>query len=71
MQAGLITSPFGPRGSAFHDGLDIAAEEGSAVYAAGDGRVIYSDQIPGMNIVIVSTTMADHGLRAQFAQRGA
>jgi murein DD-endopeptidase MepM/ murein hydrolase activator NlpD len=74
MQAGLITSPFGPRGVSFHDGLDIAAEEGTPVYAARDGRVIYSDHIPGYgNIVIVSherglTTVYAHNSRNEVRE---
>jgi len=51
---GTLTSLFGPRGASFHDGIDLAAPEGTPVYAARDGRVIYSDQIPGYgNIVIL------------------
>lgn len=54
MQGGTLTSRFGPRGDSFHDGIDLAAQEGTLVYAARDGRVIYSDQIPGYgNIVIL------------------
>jgi murein DD-endopeptidase MepM/ murein hydrolase activator NlpD len=54
MDVGTLTSHFGPRGDSFHDGIDIAAPEGTPVHAARDGRVIYSDQIPGYgNIVIV------------------
>ncbi len=62
---GTVTSPFGPRGDSFHDGLDISAAEGSPVYAARDGRVIYSDQIPGYgNIVILSHEL---GLTSVYA----
>jgi len=45
---GPITSGFGTRkspfakGKRFHCGLDIGAEEGTSVKAAGDGRVIFS-----------------------------
>ncbi|MGH7856765.1 MAG: peptidoglycan DD-metalloendopeptidase family protein, partial [Candidatus Binatia bacterium] len=54
---GYVSSRFGPRNGSFHDGIDIAAPEGTPVHAARGGRVIYSDRIPGYgNIVIV-----DHG----------
>lgn len=51
---GTLSSRFGPRNGSFHDGIDIAAPEGTPVYAARGGRVIYSDHIPGYgNIVII------------------
>ncbi|HXT54569.1 MAG TPA: LysM peptidoglycan-binding domain-containing M23 family metallopeptidase [Candidatus Eisenbacteria bacterium] len=52
--AGTVNSGFGPRGSGFHDGIDIAALEGTPVRAVDKGEVIYSDQIRGYgNIVII------------------
>ena len=57
IRSGRLTSSFGPRGASFHDGIDVAASEGTAIYAAASGRVVYSDQLAGYgNIVIV-----DHG----------
>ena len=54
MRTGSLSSHFGPRNGSYHDGIDIAAPEGTPVYAARDGRVIYSDKIPGYgNIVIL------------------
>lgn len=51
---GTINSGFGPRGSNFHDGIDIAAAEGTPIRAIERGDVIYSDQLRGYgNIVII------------------
>jgi lipoprotein NlpD len=51
---GTINSGFGPRGSTFHDGIDIAAAEGTPIRAMDRGDVIYSDQLRGYgNIVII------------------
>ena len=43
VRKGKISSYFGPRGRSFHDGIDIAAPTGTAVYAAHSGVVAYSD----------------------------
>jgi murein DD-endopeptidase MepM/ murein hydrolase activator NlpD len=52
--SGSINSPFGPRGSSFHDGVDIAAAEGTTIRAIERGEVIYSDQLKGYgNIIII------------------
>lgn len=51
---GRINSGFGPRGSSFHDGVDIGAPEGTPIHAIEKGEVIYSDELRGYgNIVIV------------------
>jgi len=54
LASGTLTSTFGPRGSSFHDGIDIGAAPGTPVHAARDGAVIYSDTLRGYgNVVIV------------------
>lgn len=51
---GTVNSGYGPRGSSFHDGIDIAAPEGTLIRAIEQGEVIYSDQLRGYgNIVII------------------
>ena len=51
---GVVTSSFGARGEGVHDGIDIAAAEGTPVRVVESGEVIYADQLRGYgNIVIV------------------
>ena len=51
---GTVNSGFGARGLNFHDGVDIAAPEGTPIRAIEHGEVIFSDQLRGYgNIVIV------------------
>src|SRR5262249_53535021 len=51
---GIVTSGFGARGEGIHDGIDIAAAEGTPVHVVESGEVIYSDQLRGYgNLVIV------------------
>ena len=51
--SGTINSGFGPRGSSFHDGIDIAAPEGTPIRAIDDGVVIYSDQLRGYGNMVI------------------
>jgi murein DD-endopeptidase MepM/ murein hydrolase activator NlpD len=49
-----ITSPYGPRGREFHEGVDLRASVGTPVFAAQTGTVIYSDRkIRGYGNMIV------------------
>jgi lipoprotein NlpD len=51
--AGPVTSLFGQRGHAFHDGIDISAPVGTLVHAAQDGEVIYADVLRGYGNMII------------------
>jgi lipoprotein NlpD len=52
--AGTVSSPFGMRHGAMHDGIDIAAPLGSPILAADDGVVIFAGRLRGYgNVVII------------------
>lgn len=53
-----VASGFGIRGGAHHDGIDIPARPGTAIRAAGSGRVIHSDsKLAGYgNMIIIKHT---------------
>lgn len=51
--SGTINSGFGPRGASFHDGIDIAAPEGTPVRAIDSGEVVYSDQLRGYGNMVI------------------
>ena len=50
-----VTSPFGQRGREFHEGIDLHATGGTAVYAAHSGKVLYAGRkIRGYgNLVVI------------------
>lgn len=51
---GVVTSPFGPRDGKMHEGIDISVPEGTPVFAAGGGKVIFSADHGGYgNVVII------------------
>jgi murein DD-endopeptidase MepM/ murein hydrolase activator NlpD len=51
--SGTINSGFGPRGASFHDGIDIAAPEGTPIRAIDGGEVVYSDQLRGYGNMVI------------------
>ena len=53
VRGGQLSSLFGPRGRSFHDGIDITADEGTPVIAAGDGVVLFADELRGYGRVII------------------
>jgi len=54
---GTITSPFGMRWGRMHEGLDIGAPEGTPIWAAAAGTVIYAGWEGGYG----NLTVIDHG----------
>lgn len=54
---GRITSYFGKRGRKNHKGIDISANVGTPILAAGDGEVVFSGRRRGYG----STVVVDHG----------
>lgn len=53
---GEVTSLFGVRWGRQHDGVDIANEEGTPIYAAMDGKVTYAGWVSGYG----NTVMMEH-----------
>jgi murein DD-endopeptidase MepM/ murein hydrolase activator NlpD len=54
---GPVTSPFGWRWGRMHEGIDIAAAEGTPIRAAAAGTVIYAGWLGGYG----NLTVIDHG----------
>jgi murein DD-endopeptidase MepM/ murein hydrolase activator NlpD len=50
---GVVSSPFGMRHGAMHDGIDISAPAGTPVHAADDGRVIFVGHLHGYGNVVI------------------
>ncbi|AKU90537.1 peptidoglycan DD-metalloendopeptidase family protein [Vulgatibacter incomptus] len=50
---GVLFSRFGKRGATRHDGIDIAAPEGTAILAAADGDVIYAGVQRGYGRLVI------------------
>lgn len=51
--SGSVSSSFGPRGNAHHDGIDISAPEGTPIRAALDGAVAYVGSLRGYGKVVI------------------
>ena len=54
---GVLTSPFGMRWGRMHEGIDIGAAQGTPIYAAATGTVIYAGWESGYG----NLTVIDHG----------
>jgi murein DD-endopeptidase MepM/ murein hydrolase activator NlpD len=79
---GSVTSRYGLRGLAHHDGIDISAKKGTSVRAAEAGRVVHSgDNLSGYgNLVLIRhsgsyTTVYAHNRKnlvqvGQFVEKG-
>lgn len=55
--AGIVTSEFGERWGRMHEGIDVAAGEGTPLWAAEDGVVFFAGWLGGYG----NATIIDHG----------
>jgi len=50
---GVVVSLFGPREGQRHDGIDIGAPSGTAIWAAADGVVVFAGEQPGYGLLVI------------------
>ena len=50
---GVLYAKFGRRGESYHEGIDLAAPEGSVIGAAADGMVLFSGQQRGYGHIVI------------------
>jgi lipoprotein NlpD len=62
---GVLYGRYGVRGGRRHDGIDIAAPEGTTVAAAGPGTVIYAGEQSGYGAIVI--VRHDSGLVTLYA----
>jgi len=62
---GAVVSPFGPRGSRFHEGVDIDAPEGMTVGASRSGRVVFAGWNDGFGQLVILAH--HHGVTTYYA----
>lgn len=52
---GVLTSAFGERWGRSHKGIDIGADNGTEIYAADDGEVVFAGEMSGYgNYIVIS-----------------
>lgn len=50
---GVVVSLFGTREGQRHDGIDIGAPQGTAIWAAADGEVVFAGEQPGYGLLVI------------------
>ncbi|MCX5789539.1 MAG: M23 family metallopeptidase [Elusimicrobia bacterium] len=70
LKAGIVSSEFGRRWGRRHLGIDIAADQGVAVFACAPGRVLFSGESKGGygNVVILRHDQATTSLYAHNSE---
>lgn len=64
---GVVSSPFGPRGTRQHDGIDIPAASGTPIVAAAGGRVVSAGEMQGYGLTVLIEH--DAGVRTLYAHQ--